>query len=80
MGEAEEASLHVHEREEAAEKCSINTEQVLDEFCSDASFIENTLTESDCEDLIKYSTSKHSEAQDAINYIEEKLKFNFYMY
>ena len=52
-------------------------EEVTDDFCSGESF--HTILESDnCEIYtVKYTdTSNISEAQDALNYIEEKVNYN----
>ena len=87
---AEKAQPDVSENEDraakdilsAAEEVSQKDEKVLDEFCTDESFNENTESCLDCEVyLLKYSdTSKVIEAQDVVNYIEDKLKYNFNRY
>ena len=82
---AEKAQLDVKETDSqsvSAEQATQQAAKVIDEFCSDKSFSENIGGGLDCElYLMKYrDSSKVNEAQDALNYIDEKLKYNFIRY
>ena len=90
---AEKAQLDVKEYEEksetdsqaaSAEQATQQAEKVIDEFCSDQSFSENTGSGLDFQLyilLLKYwDSSKGNEAEDALNYNDEKLRYNFIRY
>ena len=66
----------------AAEKVENLTEEVEDEFVRDESFLNNIVNEEDSNRFLVFYTdiSKESEAQDAINFVQEKLKYNFKRY
>ena len=55
---------------------------VTDEFCSDESFYDSIENEVDCElyEVKYFDTLKPTKAQDAVDFVNEKLKFNFDRY
>ena len=60
----------------------IDALEVDDEFCTDEPFHEGIEDGTDCEmyDVTYFDTSKPTEAQDAVNFVNEKMKFNFERY
>ena len=64
------------------EEVLIDALEVDDEFCTDEPFHEGIEDGTDCEmyDVTYFDTSKPTEAQDAVNFVNEKMKFNFERY
>ena len=67
-----EISAEAEQAQSATDKENGKTEEVCDEFCSDASFFDNTENIDDCENyLVKYcDATRNSQAQDALNFVE----------